>query len=74
MDHQRPTEGAQAAERKPVEVAAALRSAAADVLICYLPVGSERAVRHYAQAALEAENASKALHSQVSCGLMIPLD
>ena len=38
----------------PVDVADALRSAGADVLICYLPVGSERAIRHYAQACLDA--------------------
>ena len=38
----------------PVDVAAALRSAGAEVLICYLPVGSELAVRHYAQACLDA--------------------
>ena len=37
-----------------MDVAAALRSARADVLICYLPVGSELAVRHYAQACLDA--------------------
>ena len=38
----------------PVDVADALRAAGADVLICYLPVGSERAIRHYAQACLDA--------------------
>jgi len=37
----------------PVDVAAALRSAQADVLVAYLPVGSEEATRHYAEAALE---------------------
>ena len=37
-----------------VDVATELRRAQADVLVCYLPVGSERAVRHYAGAALEA--------------------
>ena len=42
------------ADDPPVDVAAALRSARADVLICYLPVGSELAVRHYAQACLDA--------------------
>ncbi len=34
-----------------VDVAQALRDARADVLVCYLPVGSEEAQRHYAQAA-----------------------
>jgi myo-inositol-1-phosphate synthase len=38
----------------PVDVARALRDARADVLVSYLPVGSEEAQRHYAEAALEA--------------------
>ena len=42
------------ADESPVDVVAALRAAQVDVLICYLPVGSEQAVRHYAQACLEA--------------------
>src|SRR5262249_50376430 len=33
---------------------AALQSSGAEVLVCYLPVGSERAVKYYAQACLEA--------------------
>ncbi len=37
-----------------VDVAAALREAGAEVVACYLPVGSEQAVRHYAQAAIDA--------------------
>jgi myo-inositol-1-phosphate synthase len=37
-----------------VDVTAALRESGAEVLVCYLPVGSEEAVRHYARAALEA--------------------
>ena len=37
-----------------VDVAAALRASGAQVLVCYLPVGSEEAVRYYAQAALDA--------------------
>jgi myo-inositol-1-phosphate synthase len=39
---------------EPVDVAAALRESGAEVLVCYLPVGSERAAKHYAQAALDA--------------------
>jgi myo-inositol-1-phosphate synthase len=39
----------------PVDVAAALREAEADVLISYLPVGSEQAAKHYAQAAIDAK-------------------
>ena len=38
----------------PVDVAAELRRTGADVLVCYLPVGSEEAARFYASAALEA--------------------
>jgi myo-inositol-1-phosphate synthase len=38
----------------PVDVAQALRDARADVLVSYLPVGSEQAQRHYAQACLNA--------------------
>jgi len=39
---------------EPVDVVAALREARADVLVCYLPVGSQRAVEFYAQCALDA--------------------
>jgi len=42
------------AKAAPCDVAGVLRDAKADVLVCYLPVGSEEAVRHYARAALEA--------------------
>ena len=38
----------------PVDVAVALAAAGADVLVCYLPVGSEAAARHYAEQALKA--------------------
>jgi len=37
-----------------VDVAQALRDSGADVLVCYLPVGSEDAAKFYAQAALDA--------------------
>jgi myo-inositol-1-phosphate synthase len=39
----------------PVDIAAVLRESDAEVLVCYLPVGSEQAVRHYAEACLEAK-------------------
>ncbi len=42
------------ADEEPVDVAEALRDAGTEILICYLPVGSEQAVRHYAQACLDA--------------------
>jgi len=38
----------------PVDVAQALRDSGADVLVSYLPVGSQQATEHYAQAAIEA--------------------
>jgi myo-inositol-1-phosphate synthase len=41
-------------EAAPVDVAASLRRAGADVLVSYLPVGSQRATEYYAQQALEA--------------------
>jgi myo-inositol-1-phosphate synthase len=42
------------ADAKPVDPARVLREAKADVLVCYLPVGSEDAVRRYAEACLGA--------------------
>ena len=39
---------------EPVDVAQALSDARADVLVSYLPVGSDEAQRHYAAACLEA--------------------
>jgi myo-inositol-1-phosphate synthase len=47
-------EAIRAADAAPVEVADSLRRARAEVLVCYMPVGSEQAVRHYAGAALAA--------------------
>ncbi len=41
-------------DAEPVDVVAALREARVDVLVCYLPVGSEDAARYYAQCALDA--------------------
>ena len=38
----------------PVDVVQVLREARAEVLVCYMPVGSEEAVRHYTGACLEA--------------------
>jgi myo-inositol-1-phosphate synthase len=42
------------ADAEPVDVAATLKQSGAEILICYLPVGSEEAVRHYANACLKA--------------------
>ena len=41
-------------ELPPVDVTKALRDVQADVVVSYLPVGSEQAAKHYAQAALDA--------------------
>ncbi len=40
---------------EPVDVVAALLEAKVDVLVCYLPVGSEEAARFYAQCAIDAK-------------------
>ena len=42
-------------EETPVDVVATLRERAVDVLICYLPVGSEQAAKFYAQCAIDAK-------------------
>ncbi len=39
---------------EPVDVAAVLRETGADVLVAYLPVGSDTAQKHYAQCAIDA--------------------
>ena len=54
MEHYGEDEAFRPADESPVDVAAMLRESRAEVLVCYLPVGSERAVRHYARACLEA--------------------
>jgi myo-inositol-1-phosphate synthase len=41
-------------DEQPVDVVQALREARADVLVSYLPVGSEQADRYYAQCAIDA--------------------
>ena len=42
-------------DQPEVDVARALREARADVLVCYLPVGSEQAAKYYAQSAIDAK-------------------
>ena len=42
------------ADEEPADVVQVLNDADAEILVCYLPVGSEDAVRHYARACLEA--------------------
>ena len=41
-------------DEQPVDVVATLRETKADVLVCYLPVGSEVAAKYYAQCAIDA--------------------
>jgi len=41
-------------DEQPVDVVQTLKDARADVLICYLPVGSEAAAKFYAQCAIDA--------------------
>jgi myo-inositol-1-phosphate synthase len=42
------------AQEDPVDVGRALKDARVEILVCYMPVGSEQAVRHYAKACLES--------------------
>ncbi|MBA3524872.1 MAG: inositol-3-phosphate synthase, partial [Geodermatophilaceae bacterium] len=42
-------------DAEPVDVVAALKAAKADVMVCYLPVGSQTAVEFYAQCAIDAK-------------------
>lgn len=42
------------ADEKPCDVTKVLRETRAEILICYLPVGSELAVQHFAKACLDA--------------------
>jgi myo-inositol-1-phosphate synthase len=41
-------------DETPVDMVTALRDSGADVLVCYLPVGSQHAAEFYAQAAIDA--------------------
>ena len=54
MERYDESEAFRIADEAPVDVGAALRESGAEILVCYLPVGSERAVRHYAEACLDA--------------------
>jgi myo-inositol-1-phosphate synthase len=42
-------------DEEPVDVVQVLRDTKADVLVCYLPVGSEDAAKYYAQCAIDAK-------------------
>jgi len=43
------------ADEAPVDIVQVLKDTNADVLICYLPVGSEKAAKFYAQCAIDAK-------------------
>ena len=45
----------QESEETPVDVVKVLKETGADVLVCYLPVGSEEAAKFYAQCAIDAQ-------------------
>ena len=47
-------EAFRSADANPADVADVLRRTGAEVLVCYLPVGSEQAALHYARACLDA--------------------
>jgi myo-inositol-1-phosphate synthase len=47
-------EGFRVANAKPVDIVKALKDSGADILINYLPVGSQKATEFYAQAAIDA--------------------
>ena len=56
-DHMRdypPEEAFVVAERRPVDVVDVLKQSGVDILVNYLPVGSQAATEHYARACLEA--------------------
>ena len=54
MADQHEDEAFRLADETPVDVAAVLGESKAEVFVCYLPVGAERAVGSYAQACLDA--------------------
>jgi len=54
MDDYADDEAFRVSDAEPVNVAQVLKDSGAEVLICYLPVGSEQAIRYYAQACLDA--------------------
>mgnify|MGYP006287484925 CR=1 FL=1 len=43
------------ADAEPVDVTQVLKDTGAEVMVCYLPVGSESAARHYAQCCIDAK-------------------
>jgi myo-inositol-1-phosphate synthase len=54
MAEQPEDEGFRVAAAKPVDVVQAIKDSGADILVNYLPVGSQKATEFYAQAAIDA--------------------
>ena len=54
MDDYSDDEAFRLSDAEPVDIAQTLNDTGAEVLLCYLPVGSEQAVKHYAEACLSA--------------------
>ena len=54
MEQEREDRGFRVATEKPVDVATALKSSGAQILVNYLPVGSQEATEYYMQAAIDA--------------------
>ena len=54
MDEYEDDQAFRPSDANPVDVTEELRKSGADVLVCYLPVGSEQAVQHYARSCVEA--------------------
>lgn len=54
MQEQPEDHGFRIANEKPVDIVASLKKSKADILINYLPVGSQKATEFYAQAAIDA--------------------
>ncbi len=53
MKHYSDERAFRVADEKSCDTAQVLRDSGAEVMVCYLPVGSEEAVHHYAQACLD---------------------
>lgn len=54
MEHEREDRGFRVADKQPVDVVQALKDSGAEILVNYLPVGSQKATEFYMQAAIDA--------------------
>ena len=53
MSHYPVSRAFRLSETEPVNISETLKASNAEILVCYLPVGSEKAVHHYAHACLD---------------------